>query len=270
MTKTMSAAKPSPTTDAPTADAKTATLYRMMSSKTVCPSGLKARDLLKSKGFTVEDRLLKDRSETDAFKAEQDVKTTPQIFIEGQRIGGFTDLQDYFGIKRKDPNVKTYAPVLWVFAVSFLTALAVDWRPDGALSLVTTAEMFVATLMVILGVQKLRDLEAFRTMFITYDLLAMRDTRYAYIYPFVETGAGILMIAGALTYVSAPAALLVAGINGISVFKAVYVNKRDLKCACMGGASNVPLGFLSLTENILMVVMAIWMLTKLWLVWGLS
>jgi hypothetical protein len=43
------------------------------------------------------------------------------------------------------------------------------------------------------------------------------------------------------------------------VFKAVYVDRRDLKCACVGGASNVPLGFVSLTENVMMVAMAVWM-----------
>ena len=44
-----------------------------------------------------------------------------------------------------------------------------------------------------------------------------------------------------------------------SVFKAVYIDKRELKCACVGGSSNVPLGFISLTENLMMVAMAVWM-----------
>jgi hypothetical protein len=43
------------------------------------------------------------------------------------------------------------------------------------------------------------------------------------------------------------------------VFKAVYIDKRELKCACVGGSSNVPLGFVSLTENLAMIAMALWM-----------
>jgi hypothetical protein len=43
------------------------------------------------------------------------------------------------------------------------------------------------------------------------------------------------------------------------VFKAVYIDQRELKCACVGGGSNVPLGFVSLTEDVMMVVMAVWM-----------
>lgn len=61
---------------------------------------------------------------------------------------------------------------------------------------------------------------------------------------------------------SAPVALLVAGIGAVSVFKAVYIERRELKCACVGGNSNVPLGFVSFTENLMMVGMAIWMLAK--------
>ena len=57
------------------------------------------------------------------------------------------------------------------------------------------------------------------------------------------------------------AELQLAGtIGAASVFKAVYLDKRELKCACVGGNSNVPLGFVSLTENVMMVAMAIWML----------
>ena len=108
---------------------------------------------------------------------------------------------------------------------------------------------------------KLRDVETFSGMFLGYDLLAKRWVPYAYIYPFAELVAGILMAAGALTWLSAPIGLFIGGIGAVSVFKAVYIDKRTLKCACVGGDSNVPLGFVSLTENLMMIAMAIWMLT---------
>jgi len=71
------------------------------------------------------------------------------------------------------------------------------------------------------------------------------------------------MMTGTLTIISAPITLVAASIGAISVFKAVYVDKRELKCACVGGDSKVPLGFVSLLENVMMVLMAIWMLTHL-------
>jgi hypothetical protein len=115
--------------------------------------------------------------------------------------------------------------------------------------------------MCVLAIQKLRDLGAFTNQFITYDILARRWVNYGYIYPFAEAFAGIGMITGALlTPIVAPVALFIGSIGAVSVIKAVYIDKRDLKCACVGGDSNVPLGFISLTENVMMVAMAIWML----------
>ena len=48
-----------------------------------CPYGIKAKDLLKRSGYEVEDHLLTTRAETDAFKEQHWVSTTPQIFIGG-------------------------------------------------------------------------------------------------------------------------------------------------------------------------------------------
>ena len=61
---------------------------------------------------------------------------------------------------------------------------------------------------------------------------------------------------------SIPVALFIGTVGAVSVFKAVYIDRRALKCACVGGDSNVPLGFVSLTENLIMVVMVLWMLLK--------
>ena len=72
-----------------------ATLYRMVISDHVCPFGVRARQMLEQAGFDVDDRQMTTREEVDAFKAEQGVATTPQIFIGGERIGGSDDLEQY-------------------------------------------------------------------------------------------------------------------------------------------------------------------------------
>jgi glutaredoxin len=240
--------------------AKTATLYRMVMETHTCPYGLKAKDLLQRQGYRVDDRWLKTREETDAFKAEHDVKTTPQTFIDGERIGGYDDLRRWLGQTVRDPKAVTYRPVIAVFAVTALLALAVSYAMSGNPFTVRAAEWFISFSMVVLAILKLQNVESFSTMFLNYDLLAKRWVRYSYIYPFAEAGAGLLMTAGALNWISIPVALFIGTIGAISVFKAVYIDKRELKCACVGGDSNVPLGFVSLTENLMMVGMAIWML----------
>jgi glutaredoxin len=84
--------------------AKKAVLYRMVMPSHTCPWGLKALHLLKSQGFEVEDHHLKTREETDAFMAKHKVKTTPQIFINGQRIGGYDDLRRFFAKPVREPG----------------------------------------------------------------------------------------------------------------------------------------------------------------------
>jgi glutaredoxin len=242
--------------------AKTATLHRMVMPDHTCPYGLKARHLLKQSGYAVDDRWLRTRAETDAFKAEHGVKTTPQTFIDGKRIGGYDDLRRYFGLKVADPDAVSYVPVLAVFAAALALALAADWAAFQAFQPLRIAEWFVSFAMVLLAMLKLQDIEKFSTMFLNYDLLARRWVPYGYVYPFAEFTAGTLMAARALPWLSIPVALVIGTIGAVSVGKAVYIDKRELKCACVGGSSRVPLGFVSLSENLAMVGMALWMLWR--------
>ncbi len=76
-------------------DAPAAVLYRMVLPDHVCPFGVHAKQLLQSAGYTVDDHILRSREEVDAFKADQGVDTTPQVFIDGERIGGSDDLERY-------------------------------------------------------------------------------------------------------------------------------------------------------------------------------
>jgi glutaredoxin len=239
-----------------------ATLYRMVTDTHICPYGLKARDLLRRKGFQVEDRWLKTPAETDALKAEFNVKTTPQILIEGARIGGYDDLKRFLGRRVRDPKALTYKPVIAVFTVTALMALAASQAAFGDPFTIRAGEWFIAFSMCVLAMLKLRDIEGFSSMFLGYDLLARRYVPYAYVYPFAEALAGVLMITHALKFVSVPVALFIGTIGAVSVFKAVYIDKRELKCACVGGDTNVPLGFVSLTENLMMMAMALWMMAS--------
>lgn len=238
---------------------RSARLYRMMMPNHTCPYGLKAMDLLKRSGFAIEDNHLATRLEVDGFKASQNVSTTPQIFIGDRRIGGYDDLRRFLGKRVLDPKAMSYRPIIALFIITLLMAAATSLAVYGTPFTVRAGEWFIAFSMAVLALLKLQNIESFATMFLNYDLLAKRWVRYSYIYPFAEGLAGILMIAGTLTWLSIPIALFIGTIGAVSVFKAVYLDRRALKCACVGGSSNVPLGFVSLTENLMMMAMAIWM-----------
>ncbi|GFD79683.1 membrane protein [Tenacibaculum sp. KUL118] len=239
---------------------KHATLYRMVTPSHICPFGLKSKDLLERQGFVVDDHHLTSRSETDKFKESHGVKTTPQTFIDDQRIGGYDDLRDYFNLKQESEFGSRYTPIIVIFSLAALMVAALMMRGGIPADVMSFVMNFIGITMVILALQKLQDLVAFSNQFITYDLLAMKHVRYAYVYPFAEAYAGLGMLSGLPALMVSPISIFIGAIGAVSVIKAVYVDKRELKCACVGGNSDLPLGFISLTENLAMLGAGLYML----------
>jgi len=245
---------------------KTAALYRMAMPGHLCPFGLKSLSILQRKGYEVDDNLLTTDDEVEAFKKSHGVETTPQAFIDGERIGGHTDLKKHFGYRVLGEDDTTYTPVIAIFTSTALMALAIVLNLYEGFPVLTWLKWFFATSMVALAIQKLQDVEGFVNGFLGYDLLAQRYVPYGYAYPFAELYAGVGMMAligtgSALIWLVAPVGIFIGAIGAVSVIKAVYIDKRELTCACVGGGSNAPLGFISLTENLVMLGMGIWMLT---------
>ncbi|MEL6452741.1 MAG: MauE/DoxX family redox-associated membrane protein [Pseudomonadota bacterium] len=215
------------------------------------PVGQKARWLLKSNGYGVDDRLFRERPEFDASKESYNDPTTPQVWLAGARVDGYDafrqKLTDY------DPDMISHTPVIYLVAVAAATAFA---RSIGFLGTISWQALgwFILVSMILLGMQKLRNIEGFKTMFLNYDLLAGKWVPYAYVYPWVGTGAGVLMTGMLLPLLAAPAALFIATVRAAIVFNAVYIDKQELKCACVGGNFNVPLGFVGFTENLMMMM----------------
>lgn len=244
---------------------KTASLYRMAMPGHLCPFGLKSKSMLERKGYAVDDNLLTTRDQVDDYMTAHDVETTPQTFIDGSRIGGYTDLKKHFGYRVLGKGDTTYAPVIAIFASTALMALAIVLNLYEGFAVLTWVKFFFATSMVALAIQKLQDVEGFVNGFLGYDLLARKYVPYGYAYPFLElyTGVGMMALIGTsslLVWLVAPVGLIIGTVGAVSVIKAVYIDKRELTCACVGGDSNVPLGFISLSENLVMAGMGIWML----------
>ncbi len=246
-------------------DGKRAIIFRMVMSDHLCPFGLKSLDALKHAGYDIIDRHITTQDENTLVKETLGVKTTPQTFIDGKRIGGNDDLQVFLGNSEpKKDDDKTYAPIIAIFSVTALMTLALCWAFSISVLSMQALMWFVALSMCVLAIKKLEDLEGFTTGFLGYDLLARRMVRYAYVYPFLEAFAGIAMLADQpwLNPIAGLVAFTIGLIGGVSVIKAVYIDKRELKCACVGGDSNVPLGAISLTENVMMFGMGGYMLVR--------
>lgn len=132
----------------------------------ICPYGIKAKDLLQREGYKVEDNWLTSRKQIDEFKTEHNVKTTPQIFIDGQRIGGYEDLRRFLGKKIFDPKETSYNSVIAVFLITALMALATSFVATDTIFTILTLGWFISFSMTVLALLKLQNLETFSTMFL--------------------------------------------------------------------------------------------------------
>ncbi len=77
------------------AEARTATLTRMVLPDHECPFGVRAKAMLEEAGFEIDEQILSTREEVDAFKEKRGLATTPLIEIDGETIGGSKDLERY-------------------------------------------------------------------------------------------------------------------------------------------------------------------------------
>lgn len=127
-------------------------LLRMDRPDHACPWGLKALRRLQEQQIPFEDHRLTTDAEVQAFKAQHQVATTPQIFSNGKRIGGYSDLAALLQVKPEAGDI-SYTPVVAVFATARLVNIATGGDVMG---------------------------------FLKYDLLSQRLPLYARLYPGLE------------------------------------------------------------------------------------
>jgi glutaredoxin len=219
-------------------------LYRMVMPESECPWGLKAVKLLQERGLIFEDIKLRSRQEIDEFKSQYQVATTPQIFIDTERIGGYTDLADRLSVAPTQAKT-SYTPVIALFSTAGLMTLALSLKMAG----------FMGISLAMLASLKLMDLDSFTDSFQKYDLVTKRFKPYGKIYPLLELAIGLGFLSGVAPLLTGIASTTVGILGSISVFKAIYIDKMALNCACVGGNSKAPLGVVSMTENLMMAIM---------------
>lgn len=221
-------------------------LYRMSTPDHECPWGLKAVALLQEKGIEFEDHKLTSKAETDAFKDQHQVTTTPQIFFRDKRVGGYTDLAARFEVDAEGTEY-SYTPVVALFSTAGLVAWSAALGIPG----------FMGVSLSMLASLKLMDIESFAEGFEKYDLITKQVKPYGKAFPFLELLLGLGFLSGAAPIATGLGSLVLGTSGAISVLKAVYIDKLALNCACVGGNSKAPLGVVSFLENAIMIVMGV-------------
>lgn len=151
--------------------------------------------------------------------------------------------------------LQTYKPVLLIFVFITGTSLLAQANATG-FSWMLWMRHFMAGFFIAFSFFKFLNLPGFADSYSTYDVIARRWRAYAYIYPFIELALGILFLAGVYPLFTNLATLLVMAVSLVGVLQSV-LNKRKIRCACLGDVFNLPMSTVTIIEDALMVAMSL-------------
>ncbi len=158
--------------------------------------------------------------------------------------------------------LETYRPLLLILAFIFTASILVQLGQHaghgmgfGAVSSMETMRYFMAGFFLVFAFFKLLDVKAFADAYAGYDLIAARWPAWGRIYPFVELGLGVAYLANFAPRTTLWLTLLVMGASAIGVIRAV-LDKRRIRCACLGSVFQLPMSTVTIVEDVGMVLMA--------------
>jgi hypothetical protein len=154
--------------------------------------------------------------------------------------------------------LRTFYPLALIGAVLLGVVALVEWRAGGPDPMRAMGN-FMAGFFLTFSFFKLLDLRAFATAYSTYDVIARRWPRYGYAYPFVELGLGMAYLVGFRPVLTNVVTLLVMAVSSVGVVRTL-MQRKQIKCACLGTVFELPMTYVTVVEDLLMVAMAAAML----------
>jgi cation transport ATPase len=169
---------------------------------------------------------------------------------------------DEFNIEsEKKPWIATYKPVLLIFGYITAISLLIE-NLNGAFVLMRWMNNFMAGFFLVFSFFKLLNLKGFAESYSMYDILAKRWNGWGYVYAFAELALGVAFITGFYPLLTNAVTLIIMVISIIGVLQSV-LNKRKIKCACLGDVFNLPMSTITIIEDALMIVMSGIMVLKI-------
>ncbi len=144
----------------------------------------------------------------------------------------------------------------FITMVSFLTSFHLGIYEIKQFELKMFLHNFMTGFFLVFSFFKLLDVKAFAESFQMYDLLAAKVPAYGKIYPFIELALGLLCLIHFQEKYVYIADIIIMGFGALGVIQSV-VDKRKIKCACLGTVFNLPMSTVTIIENSSMVIIGI-------------
>jgi copper chaperone CopZ len=197
-----------------------------------------------------------------SFDNELDIETLQSII---HKAGNYTIEQDRSGTQNMklplpEKNIHTYKPLILI--VGFIAVVsALSQYPSPSFSVMLWMRHFMAGFFIVFAFFKLLNLQGFANSYSMYDIVAAKWKTWGYIYPFVELILGLLYLTNIAPLVTNLSTFLILGISSIGVIKS-NLDKRKIKCACLGDVFNLPMSTVTIIEDLSMVGMSLIMLLQ--------
>lgn len=154
--------------------------------------------------------------------------------------------------------VATYKPILLIFFYIITVSLLVQFNQDS-FSWMRWMNHFMAGFFIVFSFFKLLNLQGFAESYAMYDVVAKKWKNWGYLYAFIELLLGIAFLVGFNPLVTNVVTIVVMSVSIIGVIESV-LNKREIKCACLGDVFNLPMSTVTIIEDALMIGMSAIML----------
>jgi copper chaperone CopZ len=184
----------------------------------------------------------------------------PHIDIIENLIEGAGDY--YVNATSSDASASTksnqsYKPLAIIVLYLLGTTLLIE-HSSGMFLLETWMPNFMAGFFIVFSFFKMLDVRAFATAYQSYDLIAAKAKWYGYSFPFIELGLGIVYLLYSDNSITHLVTAIVMFVSLVGVVKSV-INKSEIQCACLGTVFNLPMSYVTIIEDGIMLVMALFM-----------
>ena len=152
----------------------------------------------------------------------------------------------------KGSKIKQLKPLFIILGYIFIASILLNYKNWNSSNAMLD---FMGLFYIIFSFFKILDIKGFSMSFRMYDPLAKQTHIYAYIYPFIEVILGMMFLIRFEVNIALILTLIVLGITTIGVTQTL-INKRNIKCACLGTTLNLPMTEATFIENAIMIIMA--------------
>jgi copper chaperone CopZ len=181
-------------------------------------------------------------------------KTTPIVEPKRAVVNATVASPEDVGVELAESSLTTYKPLLLIIGLIAGVSLLVQY-PFADFGGGLWMRHFMAGFFIVFAFFKLLNIQGFADSYRMYDIVAAKWTGWGYIYPFVELGLGMLYLINVFPFWTNLATIIVLGVSSIGVIQS-NLNKRKIKCACLGDVFNLPMSTVTIVEDVSMVMMA--------------